>query len=179
MAASTRRAMWTRFYLDTIEIPLPMPDLRLPLIPRTSSAQDALQLMRARSISGIMAYDPGPRFWLYTAADLVVALATDPDIGLTDIRVARPLKLKPGQEVRLRRTMFPALPRPGTEPRRRRLPRLPIEFSVASLVIDASIIPLLEASPLDCYCKEDGKPVVDGKQGGDCPDGHRGSVRCV
>jgi hypothetical protein len=37
----------------------------------------------------------------------------------------------------------------------------------------------LDAGPKDCYCRVDGQSVVGGRNGADCPDGHRGSVRCV
>jgi hypothetical protein len=47
------------------------------------------------------------------------------------------------------------------------------------LSLEGDLLDALQASPQDCYCKVDGKPVPGGKTGSDCPYGHRGSVRCV
>jgi len=150
--------------------------LTLPVIAPAQSARNALLLMRRYERSGVLVFKAG-RWWLYEAARVVIALSDDPAARLADIRAVRP----PGPVTRTgpvasianappARTVRARVRRPGIAP--------PLGLTRAS-GLTAARRRTLGAGPRDCYCRIDLKPVVRGRTGGDCPYGHRGSVRCV
>jgi hypothetical protein len=153
-----------------------MADLLLPVIDASVSALEAMDLMRSHSLSGVIAHKDN-KFQLYTASQIVSRLADDRSSRLADVestelhsrrkrsRTMRSLGLRPDSPGIA--AVKDALAGSSRTPRS-------VLFSV-----DASLIPLLEATPRDCYCRVDGKAVVGGTNGGDCPYGHRGSVRCI
>lgn len=146
-----------------------MVDLSLPMLDRTASCEEALAAMKEHGRSGVIVQDRG-RFLLYGAGHVVVALADNSTVTLAEIKPTTELRRYRQRKVRgysiasVRGARF--LGDMEGSPK--------ILFSVEGDLLDA-----LQASPQDCYCRVDGKPVPGGKTGSDCPEGHRGSVRCV
>jgi hypothetical protein len=150
--------------------------LRLPAVDvdTDTPASFALRLMRARGRSGVI----GRGFdgvWLYSAAALVIAIADDPDVRLANV--------PPTAGVSDFQDLFNfCIVTPRSFER--------IEEPFPGRSLDSGPSPMqwktqpalfrsLAASPHDCYCRVDGKPVEGGRTGGDCPYGHDGAVRCV
>lgn len=153
-----------------------MSDLSLPVLDRNATARDALAQMKQRAISGIVARHEG-RFLLYTAGQVVVALSENPDVTLAVLDPERELSpilpqnreaTRSGYSIAVRHHADFGAKDKGKD-----------ELREATFSVEAGLLRLLQGGPEDCYCKVDGKPVADGKTGDDCPDGHRGSVRCV
>src|SRR5262245_60001460 len=135
--------------------------LTLPLIAATASAREALELMRAHQRSGVIVM-AGDGSRLYIAAPVVVTFAADPLARLIDI----PASWLP-----------PAVTQSGSEGNV--VPAAAMaDITFESDRLDTDIA-ALSAAPRDCYCRADLKPVAGGRTGGDCPDGHHGTVRCV
>jgi hypothetical protein len=152
-------------------------EVQLPVIDAAATASGALALMRRHARSGVIAHQGG-RTWLYAAPQIVVAIADNPTVRLTDIL--------PTVELELHRKTAPLMaavgPLPSTTPATRRLMVALSSKGAARRVAFAlgpGLLRLLDAGPRDCYCSVDGEPVDDGHPGADCPSGHRGSVRCV
>jgi len=144
-----------------------MADLLLPILDRTTSAKEALGMMKEHGRSGVIVRT-GERFWLYGAGHVVLGLANNPTATLAEIEPITELhhyeKAVGYSMASLRAARFPG----------------DYEGSHEYLLsLKRDLLDILQASPQDCYCKVDGKPVPGGKTGSDCPDGHRGSVRCV
>ena len=145
-----------------------MADLSLPILDRTASGEEALAAMKEHGRSGVIV-QRGERFWLYGAGHVVLALADNSAATLAEIEPTT--ELYPWQ----RRAS-------GYSMDLLRAARFPGDQEGSSkilLSLEGDLLGVLQASPQDCYCKVDGKPVPGGKTGSDCPDGHRGSVRCV
>lgn len=124
--------------------------------------------------SGVLSYIGGWR--LYDAAHVVIALADNPAAPLTAV----PASSIAGA-VRTDGTVA-VLDTAGRtfEDRRRTRRGVSPATGVALPGIDRERAQVLAAGPRDCYCRVDLKPVAGGSSsGGDCPKGHRGSVRCV
>ena len=146
-----------------------MPNLDLPFLRLDAKADVALDLMRHRSKSGVVGHSGG-RYWLFAAWQVVIALSDSPSVTL--------MELKPLQELHLTRNSrtFDAAEDSG---HRISLVGSLQEDIASHFGIDRATFTMLEGSPLDCYCRVDGKPVSGGQTGTDCPDGHHNSVRCV
>jgi hypothetical protein len=146
-----------------------MADLSLPILDRTASGEEALAAMKEHGRSGVIV-QKGKRFWLYGAGHVVLALADNSTATLAEIEPTIELhrhqqrKASGYSTASLRTARFPG-DQEGS-------PKI-------LLSVESDLMDILQASPQDCYCKVDGKPVPGGKTGSDCPDGHRGSVRCV
>ena len=144
-----------------------MADLSLPIVDRTASGEEALAAMKEHGRSGVIV-QKGERFWLYGAGHVVLALADNSTATLAEI--------KPTTE------LYPYQRGSGYSMDSLRAARFPGDQEGSPkilLSLEGDLLDVLQASPQDCYCKVDGKPVTGGKTGSDCPDGHRGSVRCV
>ncbi len=144
-----------------------MADLSLPIVDRTASGEEALAAMKEHGRSGVIV-QKGERFWLYGAGHVVLALADNSTATLAEIKPTTelyPYQRGSGYSMDLLRTA--------------RFPGDQEGSSKILLSLESDLLDVLQASPQDCYCKVDGKPVPGGKTGSDCPDGHRGSVRCV
>jgi len=148
--------------------------LTLPVIAPAQSARKALLLMRQYERSGVLAFKAG-RWWLYEAARVVIALSDDPAVRLEDVRATRPpgLVTRKGSVASIETAPSARTPRTGVR-------RLGAALGLApARGLTAARRRTLGAGPRDCYCRVDLKPVARGRTGGDCPYGHRGSVRCV
>jgi hypothetical protein len=146
-----------------------MADLSLPILDRTASGDEALTAMKQHGRSGVIVQS-GERFWLYGAGHLVLALADNSTATLAEIEPTT--ELYPYRQNRASGYSIASL----------RAARFPGDQEGAPkilLSLEGDLLDVLQASPQDCYCKVDGKPVPGGKTGSDCPDGHRGSVRCI
>lgn len=148
-----------------------MPDLSLPILDRSASAKEALTAMKEDAKSGVIAHSQG-QFWLYSAGQVVVALSENPDVTLAEIQPTKELNAQLPPKWKTSAYSIISARYAGSAELVKGLHD--IVFSVERDWFDA-----LQASPQDCYCKVDGKPVAGGATGADCPDGHRGSVRCV
>jgi len=120
--------------------------------------------------SGVLSDAGGWR--LYDAAHVVITLAEDPEAPLSAVpaRSVTATLSAGGTVAVLATTRGPSVAR-----RRGRRGVSP----AGPGGIDRAQAQMLSASPRDCYCRVDHKPVAGGRSGGDCPNGHRGSVRCV
>jgi hypothetical protein len=146
-----------------------MADLSLPILDRTASGEEALAAMKEHGRSGVIV-QRGERFWLYGAGHVVLALADNSGATLADIKPTT--ELYPYRQNRASGSPTALLGAARFLGDQDGSPK--IVFSLEDDLLD-----VLQASPQDCYCKVDGKPVPGGKTGSDCPYGHRGSVRCV
>lgn len=130
--------------------------------------------MRKYRRSGVLSA-VGGGWRLYDAAHVVITLAENPDAPLSAVAARR---VGPGLiidstiavvEIAVAKTAGKRVARRGVSP----------STGAALPGIDREQARVLAAGPKDCYCRVDLKPVTGGSTGGDCPNGHRGSVRCV
>lgn len=152
-------------------------EVQLPVIDAAATAAAALTLMRRHARSGVIAHQGG-RSWLYAAPQIVVAIANNATVRLTDIQPTVELEV----HRKLASPMASVGPLRSTAPATRRLMAALSSKGAARRVAFAlgpRLIRTLAAGPRDCYCSVDGEPVADGHPGDDCPSGHCGSVRCV
>jgi hypothetical protein len=146
-----------------------MADLSLPILDRTASGEEALAAMKEHGRSGVIV-QRGERFWLYGAGHVVLALADNSGATLADIKPTT--ELYPYRQNRASGSSTASLRAARFLGDQDGSPKI-------LLSLEGDLLDVLQASPQDCYCKVDGKPVPGGKTGSDCPYGHRGSVRCV
>jgi hypothetical protein len=146
-----------------------MADLSLPVLDRTASGEEALAAMREHGRSGVIV-QRGERFWLYGAGHVVLALADNSGARLAEIKPTT--ELYPYRQNRASRSSTASLSTARFLGDQEGSPKI-------LLSLDSGLLNVLQASPQDCYCRVDGKPVPGGKAGSDCPDGHHGSVRCI
>ena len=144
----------------------------LPVIDASGSAAEALRLMRDHACSAVIAFGAG-RPLLYDAAQIVIALAKDP---ATRLSAMTPTTELAGTATMSRVSRARVLRIGSTSGRLR---RAGASKAAISYRIDPFLLRRVAASPKDCYCSVDRKPVSGGSNGGDCPRGHRQSVRCV
>ncbi len=154
-----------------------MVDLLLPIVDASAPAIEALRLMREHSLSAVIAH-ANKRFWLYTASQVVMSLADDYSSRLADVESTVELHSQPKRK-RLTRSLGLRRDSPGMAKLKEALSGSSLQPQGIMFAVDQNLIPLLEATPKDCYCRVDGKAVAGGTTGADCPDGHRGSVRCI
>jgi hypothetical protein len=153
-----------------------MADLMLPVIDASVSALEAMDLMRSHSLSGVIGHKD-KNFRLYTASQVVSRLADDRSARLADVESTELHSQR--KRSRTMRSLGLRLDSPGIAAVKAALAGSSRSPRSAWFSVAASLIPLLEATPRDCYCRVDGKSVAGGTNGGDCPFGHHGTVRCI
>jgi hypothetical protein len=147
--------------------------LILPAIAPTESAKKALQLMRAHQRSAIVSFSIGS-WHLYEASNVVITLSEDPWALLSDVPETRLV-----MHVARHGSMAQVTPRTPRAPEGNAVRRGPAPGGRPARTLTMARLKALAVGPRDCYCRIDLKAVIDGRTGGDCPDGHRGTVRCV
>jgi len=147
----------------------------------------AIQLMQSANRSALVVRSFDTQYSLVEAPEIVFAKAEGTPQTLAPLTLRTPLSLVP-----------PALIVPGAA---LDFSTLPVQMKLEQFMDGANVLFVLlattptraviasrnetdmpdPASPRDCYCKTDRKPVVPGVQYGNCPhDGtHLGTVRCV
>ena len=151
-------------------LPLPNRELNLPGLDTGATAEDAFLQMQAAGVSGAVAL-VGGSWRLYEAVDVVLTLAGNRAARLIDVPHAQVLEPVSATEEDAVALVRPNVAKPIVFGASRGL-------AVPALRADIELLDRLEAAPRDCYCGVDRKPVRGGVAGGNCPDGHVGSVRC-
>lgn len=131
--------------------------------------------MRDGALSGVAMIADG-QCWLYEAAQVVVALADNPSARLADVPSTAVLTPSADAGVGSPAARFLFVRSSSTK---RTAGSLTAGAPKVTYEVDPDLIRALAASPKDCYCRIDLKPVTGGRTGADCPDGHQRSVRCV
>jgi hypothetical protein len=157
-----------------------------PVLDALMSVEQGLQTLRSADRSALVVRNGGA-YGFVNASSLVFAKADQTAVTLRELGGTPPIVPVMLAEIPNMTLDFSA-PQAALE-FENYLDRKKLEFVILATTYSQALIAsrhesaMVEkrASPRDCYCKTDGKPVVSGTHHGNCPydPTHVGTVRCV
>jgi hypothetical protein len=156
----------------------------LPLVSSEMTVSTALSTMRSRACAGLVILD-GSDYWLIEAASVVIAISDRHEATTIGELARRRVLFAPMPDFREANVDIKLELRDWLDHFDVKYAAVATDFStgyesVAILTYEERLRMELGASPHDCYCSVDKRPVARGRTGGNCgiPE-HGRSVRCV